>query len=856
MNQMKKLIRLLFFFVLFRAAVIPAAAQDIIHGYVVDQQTGDSIPYVNAVYKGMKESAAGTEAGQFRITRHNGMTLTVSAVGYKPRTIKINEKTSSELHVTLIADSKKMKEVIVKAKRRRKYTRKNNPAVELMRRVIAAKERTDLENHDFYQFDKYQKITIGANNLTQEELEGKMFKNFPWLLNQVEVCPYNNKLILPISVDETLTQHLYRKSPRDVKDIVLAQNTKGVSKLVQTGEVVNTIVKDIFKDIDLYDDQIEILQAHFPSPIGSTAVSFYHFYIDDTLYVNQDQCIRLQFMPANQQDFGFRGELYVLNDSTLHVKKCDMQLPAGTGVNFVDAMKIEQEYTRLDNGDWALTTDNMIVELAITDFFSRAIVVRTTKMSNYLFDEIPSGKFKGKAKIKYVSDSRLKDEDFWTKHRAVELTKSEGNMDGFIKQMSETSHFKWIMLGIKLLAENFLETAPEGKPNKFDIGPVNTIVSKNFIDGIRLRASGRTTAKLNPHWFWEGYYAYGFKSHKNYYGTKVTYSFRKPDYQPIEFPTKTISFESTFDVMSPSDKYLMHNKDNIFMFLRPKKAEEMYFYNRQTLNFKWETEAGLATELNLKTESNEPTGGVLEYRRLSDGEIVRKIRMTELTIGLDYRPGQTYVNSKQNRIEVNQNAPQFTLTHTFGLNHFLGGEFEYNYTEVSVYKRFWFGSWGNVDARLKVGAQWNKVPYPMLIMPPVNTSYFEHQGTFNMLEEMEFLNDRFAQFNIAWDMKGKLFNRIPLLKKLKWREYVAFKGIWGHLTDKNNPFLAQNAGDEKLYMFPHTTHVMNNEPYMEFVVGVHNIFKCLEIDYVRRLTYTAYPGIDVNGVRLGFNIVF
>lgn len=856
MNQMKKSIRHFTLLATFLAAAVSAAAQDIIHGYVVDQQTGDSISYASVVYKGTKEGVAGTLSGQFTIARRNGMTLTVSAVGYKPRSIKISEKTPEKLHVTLISDSKKMQEVVVKAKRRHRYTRKNNPAVELMRRVIAAKERTNLENHDFYRFDKYQKITIGANNLTPEELESKTFRDFPWLLNQVEVCLYNNKLILPVSVDETLTQHLYRKNPRSVKDIVVAQSTKGVSKLVQTGEVLNTVVKDIFKDIDLYDDQIEILQSHFPSPIGPTAISFYHFYIDDTLYVNQDQCIRLQFMPANQQDFGFRGELYVLNDSTLHVKRCDMQLPAGTGVNFVDAMKIEQEYTRLDNGVWALTTDNMVVELAITDFFSRAIVIRTTKMNNYDFGEIPPEKFKGKARIKYEADSKLKDEEFWKSHRAVELTKSERNMDDFIRQMSETKHFKWVMTGIRVLAENFIETSPEGSPSKFDIGPVNTVVSNNFIDGFRVRAGGRTTAALNPNWFWEGYYAYGLKSHENYYGTKVTYSFRKPEYQPAEFPTRTISFESTFDVMAPSDKYLLHNKDNLFMSLRPQKAEEMFFYNRQALEFKWESDAGLATELKLKTESNRPTGGVLEYRRLSDGGIVKKVRMTEFTMGLDYRPGQSYVNTKQHRIEVNLNAPQFTLSHTFGLNHFLGGEFEYNYTEASVFKRFWLGSWGTVDTRFKMGAQWNKVPYPMLIMPPVNTSYFEHQGTFNMLEEMEFLNDRFAQFNIAWDLKGKLFNRIPFLKRLKWREYVAYKGIWGHLTDKNNPFLAENADDSRLYFFPSATHVMNNEPYMELVVGVHNILKCLEVDYVRRLTYTAYPGVEVNGIRLGFNIVF
>ena len=834
-----------------KAAVIDST---LLQCYVVDWQTGDSIPYANALYRNLKLGASSDADGHFSIARKVGEQLTITAVGYKPRHIKITAHTSRELKVTLIADSKQLQGIVVKAKRRHKYSRKDNPAVELMRRVIAAKKQTHLENHDYYQYDKYQKVTMAINNLTPDELEGSMFKKAPWLLDQVETCPYNNKLILPISVDETLTQHLYRKSPRDEKDIVLGQSTKGISKLIQTGEALNTIVKDLFKDINLYDDHIDLLQKRFPSPIGSTAISFYHFYIDDTVYVNQDQCIRLQFMPANQQDFGFRGELYVLNDSSLHVKKCDMQLPANTGVNFVDAMKFQQEFTKLSNGEWALTTDNMIAELKLTDLLQRAIVIRTTGMTNYAFAPIEDKQFKGKAKIIYDTNAKMRDNEFWAAHRTTQLTKSEAGMDSFIKRMANTKHFKWVIFASKALIENFIETGSEDKPSKFDIGPVNTFISKNFIDGIRLRASARTTAKLNPHWFFEGYYAYGTKSHRSYYDAKVTYSFNKPEYQPIEFPVRTISFESTSDVESPSDKYLKHNKDNIFMTFRPVKVEQMYFVNRQKINFNWETDYGLATSLELRTESNRPTGKLV-YEKM-DGTLVDKLRVSEVSLGFNYRPGQSYVNSKQKRMTVNLDAPEFNVKHTMGIKHFLGGDFNSNLTEVSIYKRFWLGSWGHIDTRVQGGAQWNKVPFQFLITPPVNTSYFEHQGTFNLMKGLEFLNDRYAQFNLAWDLEGKIFNRLPLIKKLKWREYVAFKGMWGHLTDKNNPYLPQNANDTELYKFPVDTRVMTRDPYMEFVVGVHNIFKCLEVDYVRRLTYTNAPGISKNGIRFGFNLVF
>lgn len=831
-----------------------ASGQEL-HVFVMEAQSGDSIPFANAVYRGIKGAAAtaGTN-GEITLERKEGETLDISAVGYKLRRIKIDKDTPDTINVKLITDTRKLEEVVVRAKRKRKYSRKDNPAVELMKRVIEAKKRTNLENHDYYQYDKYQKVTMGLNNITPEDLENKKFKDSPWLLNQVEVCRFNNKLILPFSIDETVTQHVYRKEPRDEKDIVLGQTTKGISKLLQTGQAMNTVAKDLFRDIDLYDDQIDLLQKRFPSPIGSTAISFYHFYIDDTLYVNQDKCIRLQFMPANAQDFGFRGELYVLADSSLHVKKCDMQLPANTGVNFVDAMKIEQEYSKLDDGEWVLTTDNMVVELKLAEILAKGIIIRTTKLSNYSFEPISKSLFRGKEKITYDANAKIRDDNFWKDHRADGLTKSESNMDNFIHQMSKSRGFKWIALGARVLLENFIETGSEKTPSKVDLGPVNTVISRNYVDGLRLRASARTTAKLNPHWFMEGYYAYGTKSKKSYYGATLTYSFNKPEYYPLEWPTRALSFETTSDVMAWSDRFLSHNKDNIFMTVRPSASRQMFFYNRQRLNFTWETKYGLATTIEVQTEKNEPTAE-LSFSHI-DGTNISSFRKSEISVSLDFRPGQQFVNSKQNRIEVNLDAPRFVVSHTFGLKNFLGGDYSYNHTEVSAYKRFWLGSWGHFDARIYAGAEWNKVPFPLLIMPRVNTSYFEHQGSFNMMEDMEFLNDRYAQFNIAWDLEGKIFNRIPLVKRLKWREYVAFKGLWGHLTDKNNPYLLQNANDETLFRFQHNTNVMGKDPYLELVVGVHNIFKMFEVDYVRRLTYTNIPGCKKNGIRFGFNFVF
>ncbi|MBP5387757.1 MAG: carboxypeptidase-like regulatory domain-containing protein [Prevotella sp.] len=826
-------------------------------GVVVDRESGDSIPMASLIYKGHHVSVACDEHGRFSIARHEGWTLTVKAVGYKNETVTISASTPHELVVRLRPDTKKLEEVVVKSKRRSKYSRKNNPAVELMKRVVEAKRRTDLENHDFYSYDKYQKITLAVNDVTPSELEEVQAKNQQWMLDQVEMCPLNNKLILPLSVDETVSKHIYRKDPKSAKDIITGQRSKGVNQLIETGNILNTMLKDAFTDVDIYDDQIRLLQYPFTSPIGKDAVAFYRFYIEDTVYVGRDLCYHLQFTPNNQQDFGFRGELFILADSSLHVKRCNLSIPKRSDVNFVENMRIEQEYTQLDNGEWVLTVDNMIVEMALTQFLSKAVVIRSTYLHDYAFDPLPKKLFKGKAKKTVDPSARMRDDQFWGDSRQVELTKSESSMDEFINNMTKIKGFKYILFGAKALIENHVELGGgPGKQSKFDIGPINTIVSSNFVDGIRFRASGQTTAALNPHLFWKGYYAYGRDTKNHYYSSLLTYSFNKKNYLPAEFPIRTLSFSSAYDVMSPSDKFLYTDKDNVFTAFRWKKVDQMYFYSRQELKFDWETEGGLRTIFSAKAESNEPTGE-LAFNRVADGAPVSKIRTTEATATIIYCPGRTYINTKQHRLPINFDAPEFSITHTMGFDGLLGGQYRYNFTELGIYKRFWLKSWGKLDCRMKAGAQWNKVPFPLLIMPPSNLSYIIEEGTFALMGNMEFLNDRYATIDLNWDINGKLFNRIPFLQKLKWREVVGIKGMIGHLTDKNNPRLAANANSDYLFTLPADTYLMNGgEPYWEVHAGIHNILKFFEIDYVRRLSYTGNKGAVRHGVRIGFQFTF
>ena len=830
-----------------------------ITGVITDEETGDSISFASIVYKGHNISTVANVFGQYTIPRQEGWNITVSAVGYKSRIIPVNSKTRRKLNITLKPARQELAEVTVKSRRNR-YSRKDNPAVELMRRVVAAKKKTDLSNNDYYRYNKYEKLTLALNDLTPQQLESPFFTKKPWLLNQVEVNPYTNKLVLPVSVDETVSQKFYRKSPKDEKNIIQGQTSTGINDYFQTGDIINTVVKDVFTNVDLYQDDIRILQRPFTSPMSEKGIGFYRYYIEDTLAIGQDSCIHLAFVPNNMQDMGFRGDLYILKDSTLHLRRCQLSIPKQSNVNFVESLQVLQEYEKLPDGQWVLTTDDMITELQLFDFISAgAIVTRITRYSDYDFSEVPNKIFHGQKKEVTEADAQMRDKAFWNQYRQVELTRSENSMDKFMENIQNMKGFKYIIYGLKTIVENSMET---GDPNYVDICPINTLLTRNYVDGWRTRLSAKTTANLNKHFFLSGYYAHGWGSHRNYYDAEMTYSLNAKKYLPHEFPRRTMTIQSSQDICSPNDRFMESDKDNIFVAMKWAETNKMMSYNRQKVSFEYETDWGLKAIISGKTEENEAFGA-MNYQTLDkpfvpinsktgNGEY---LRTTEASFYVRYAPGETYINNKLRRRVINLDAPVFSLSHTIGFNGVLGGDYNFHLTEAHIFKRFWLNSWGKFDVDLKGGIEWDQVPYPLLIMPASNASFIIQKNTFSLINTMEFVNDRYVSLMLAWDMNGKILNRIPLAKKLYWREYLGVRMLWGDLSDKNNP--EKNPGNPRLMYFPEGTNIMNpNRPYMEMVVGVHNIFKFFRVEYVKRLTYKDLPSAPHWGMRYGVSLTF
>lgn len=757
---------------------------------------------------------------------------------------------------------------------RKRYSRRNNPAVELMRRVIAAKRRTDLASRDFYSYEKYQKLTLASNDVSMTDLSEGLLSRIPNVFRYVELCPYNDKLILPIMMTETVTRKIYRREPHAEQETVTGERSDGVNTIFRSGDLLVAALKDFFTDVDIYDEQIRLLQHPFTSPISRDAIGFYRFYIIDTLDVGHDRCIHLSFLPNNQQDFGFSGDIYVMADGSFRVRRCELTLPKRTDVNFIDDIRIIQEFATLPDGQWALVSDDMVVELSLFDFLQKAVVIRNTRITGHDFSPIADSEFSVRAHAVTEREAKKQDGGFWAEKRRVDLTRGEDDMDSFTSGIELMGRSSVLITVLRLFVENYVETGGRDRNNnKVDIGPVMSVLSANSVDGLRTRIGGQTTANLSPRLFFNGYYAHGWKSRREYYKAEMTYSFRDKEYLADEFPRRSVTLMSSRDIGYPADRFMTTDKDNMFTAFKWTDAGGMMRYDRQQLKVEREEEWGLRTTLSVTAEENEACGG-LSFVTLADllrvgdaaatdvypdftAALSRRIRTTELRCELRYAPGEKFVSTRRGRRLLNLDAPVLTVSHAAGLSGVMGGQYRYNLTEMSFFKRFWVKSWGKVDVSIAAGAQWNRVPYPLLIVPASNLSYVIQKDMFNLMTNMEFLNDRYASAHLSWDLNGKLFNRLPLIRRLKWREYIGVKALWGDLTDKNNPMLPQNSSSSVLMAFPAGTHIMDpHRPYVEVLVGVHNVLRFLHIEYVRRLTYLNLPTASKHGVRFKFSVKF
>ena len=869
-------IRFLVAVAMFTLLSFSAFAQQKITGTVIDARTRQPLDYVNVYYDKKGVGGQTDEKGRFSIPENSEWKeLTISSMGYISQVIKIKPGKTKNISIKLVPSPHQIKDIIITASKT-KYSRKDNPSVEFMKKVIAHKKMNDLKSKDYYSYSSYEKIVSSVNNVTEKVLESGKLKNFEFVKDQVERCPETGKLILPLTMHEKVTDYFYRKSPKANKAILRADKKQGLTTLFQTGDIMNTALEDVFTEVNIFDNVCRLFQYPFTSPIANNAISFYRYYIEDTLYIDTDRVIQVGFIANNQQDLGFTGHLYVMDDSTYQIRRVQLRIPGRSDINFVESMNISQDFATLPTGERVIIKNDMLVELKLVDLIpTGALVQRTVRNSNFIFDSIPDITLKQiKGSLYTDPNASLKNDEYWAQVRGTaELTQTEKNMGNFMTKLKKVKGFGPVLFVFKTLMENFVETG-DSTHNYVDIGPVNTVVSYNHYDGLRLRASALTNANLSPHLFAKGYLAYGVQTKQIYGQGQLIYSFRDNSYLPQEFPRNDISLTYMNDIISPFDQFIKTDKDNMFLSLKSGTNDQFSHLDRWTVKYQREFESGLSYSGEFRRTKSTPVDKLF-YQSLDGGaqpvndptKWIDNMTTSEFTASFTFEPGALYSNTKQRRLKMNKDAPIITLSHTFGINGLFGSDYSYNISELNIFKRIWLPhAWGRMDVNFRAGAQWNKVPYPMLLQAPANQSYIIQQNTFEMVNSLEFLNDRYALMFFDWNLNGKLFNRIPLLQRLKWREFVGFNIMMATLTDKNNPATSNYTDSDLLYFPGHfndageyesNTYRMDwDRPYMEARFGISNIFKLFHIEAVRRLSYLDNDNAKKWGFRLMIKMQF
>uniref|UniRef100_UPI004025AD7B DUF5686 family protein n=1 Tax=Parabacteroides merdae TaxID=46503 RepID=UPI004025AD7B len=829
-------------------------------GIVKDSITGEPLPFVSVYFDGSTIGAMTDDNGTFTLQNNQGYTkLAAASLGYDTKFIDLKPgKKNDNLEVLLKPTAFEISEVVVKPKRE-KYTRKDNPAVELIKKVIAHKNDNRIEAKPEYQTEVYEKLSLSLDNFNPNLDKNKFLKKFKFIKNYLDTSEFNGKPILTVSVRENLSDFYYRKSPKAEKTIVRAKRMQGIDKTLDDGGGITSNLEEIFKSINIFDNNIPILLNRFVSPLSSTlATTYYHYYIMDTLDVGGDKCVDLAFVPANSESYGFTGRLYITLDGNYAVKKVLLNTPANINLNWVDKLRIEQEFKQMPDSTWVLDQENTFVNFYVVKGTQQLYAHQLRNYDNYNFNvQNADSVFGLLGALHVLPEATVQPDTFWIHNRPIPLKEKEDALKDLLGQLRKVPAFNAIIKTAEILITGYIPTANDKKVTKFDFGPMNTTFSANHLEGFRMRVGGMTTANLNPYWFASGYLAYGTNDRKIKYNLKLTHSFTKKEYHEGENPVNNLSFIQEYDVYTPGQDFLFTSKDNIFVAWKVgEPVTKMQYIRKSVLQYEKEWLNGLTWKSWIMNQNNEAAGTLQYIKRDESGNLyhIKDFTTSEIGTQLRFAPGERAYNGrsgKESVFNLSKDAPVFKLSHQLGIKGVLGGDYNYNHTEISAEKRIWLSSFGHIDAQIKAGKVWDKIPFPLLILPNTNQSITIQPEAFHMMNALEFVTDQYVSFNATYYLKGWILNRIPGIKWLRLREVLSFNMIYGGLTDKNNPTLTPG-----LFLLPDGTQPLGSTPYMECSVGLENIFKILRIDYYRRLTYLDHPDIKKGGIRIALRFTF
>ena len=854
MHLRTALLSLVAFPVLLAAQTVPTS----VHGIVRDSLSGERLAYATVVFEGLSSGTRTDIKGNFFLeTNQAPNQIRVSYVGYETKLMVVRPREHNELEV-LLSESNALKEITIKPK---KYSNKNNPAVDLIEEVFKHKEQNRKEGLDYYSAEKYERLQLDLNNITDEYRKKWYFRPFRFIFNNVDTNEVTQKVALPFYLRERSLSTYYRKQPLSQKALLHGERLAGFADteskeeddLGVDGEGVSAFLNTAFSEVDIYEPTIKLLGTEFVGPLSGLATSIYRFYILDTLELDGKKYADVFFSPRNKANLAFMGNMLVALDSSYAVLRVEMGVPKDINLNFVSDLHIEQEFEPMGVGNarrLLLVNDAVTVDLKILKRSAgRSLVAKKSSYyRNYTLNQVLlDSLFTGVNQLKKdTGELRKRTEDWWIIRRNVPLNPSQVFITKMVDSIRQVPIYKAMVRVGEVLSTGYY------RAGVVDIGSISSFYGINDIEGFRLRIGGRTNSRLYKPLVLQSYTAYGFRDNRWKYQAGATYSFNGK--VPRAFPQHQVVFSFMRDLRIPGLALNRVSQDNAAVSFQRAERNRMLMNSVWKLEYKRELESMLsfsAVALR-KTFDSE---GILTFE-LSGSEVgnpqyAPSLNTTELGLFVRFAPNQTIYNGANFRYPIPGKFPVFTTTFYNGFDNVLDGAFAYQKWLFSVEKRFFVAPFGISDWLLNAGKVWGKVPYPLLEVHPANQTYLYDRYAFNLMNFLEFVSDQFISLNVQHNFNGLIFNRIPGIKRLQWREFFSAKILYGTLSDQNNPALTGG-----LFKFPNDaagnpiTHRLGKKPYVEISAGIGNLFKAIRLDYVWRINYLDIPGAPSWGLRV------
>lgn len=825
-----------------------------VKGKVVDADTKELLPFVNISFVGTTVGTSTDFDGFYEIeSQWVSDKIVASYLGYESDTVSIVLGKKQTINFELKSAATQLGEITIKAKKKR-YRRKGNPAVAFVKRAIQNKDKNRLETQDFYEYKQYDKIELDLNNITDKFRNRRAFKNFQFIFENVDTSKINGKPYLPIYMQEENSRVYYRKKPREKKEYRDAAKVSNFKKLVND-ETMAQLMNMMYQDVDIYKNNIEVVGVAFVSPLSTIAPFFYHFYINDTTEVNDIRCIDLAFQPANKQNFGFKGNLFVSLDSNYTVLKVDMGITEQINLNWVSDMRVAQEFTQ-SGKHWILSKDELLLDFQLSKrgvgFFGR----KTSVYDDYVFNQAPDPSVWKSVEKKIDVDGLFeKDENYWEKNRPVALSKSESTVYELVDTLQTIPAFKTTLNVINFISTGFI---PVGK---IDIGPTNGFYSFNDVEGNRFRFGGETNLKFSKKLRLRGQLLYALGDQKWKYSSSVLYSFQNDFF---ENPQHFVSFTHQHDTNFPGQRLDFINEDNFLLSFKRGIADKMIFFTTNRLEYLKETSKNWTYHFTFEQRRERPIGTLsFLFKENEIQQSLSEIDITEVGLRIRWAPNEEFLQGRTYRTPLFNRYPILTLNYQYGIPELFNSDYDYHRVTLNIFKRFSFSFLGIAHLYLEGGKMFGEVPFNLMFLPRANQTYSYQTFSYNLMNFLEFVSDQYVSVNALYFMNGYLLNKIPFLRKLKWREVFTFKLLYGNVTDKNNPNLNPN-----LVQFPTdadgnpSTFSLSEKPYMEGSVGISNIFKIFTFDLVQRFNYLDNPqipqlfGVSGLGIRFRMGLEF